>query len=62
MKRVARIGGLEDQDRWRRDDLRAMSPNRRVRILVEMQNQYTNNAARSLKRVVTIRSNGATAS
>jgi hypothetical protein len=60
MKTIFRIGSVQDQDRWRRDDIQALSPNQRVAMLLEMQNQYFDNADRPLKRVAKIRSNGAT--
>lgn len=59
MKPIVRIGKIKDQDRWRRDDLRSMSPIQRVEILEKMQDQYFGKTHRSIKPVFKIRSIGA---
>ena len=59
MKHRVRIGTVQDQDTWRRDDIRALSPNQRVDMLLAMQSQYFNNAPRPLTRVASIKSNNA---
>ena len=40
MKKVVRIGKIEDQDKFRRDDIRKMSPNARVSMLINMQRKF----------------------
>ena len=40
MKKVVRIGKIEDQDKFRRDDIREMSPNARVSMLIKMQRKF----------------------
>ena len=40
MKHIVRIGKIKDQDRWRRDDLRACTPNERVEMLLQLQADY----------------------
>ena len=40
MKKIVRIGKIEDQDKFRRDDIRDMSPNARVSMLIKMQRQF----------------------
>ena len=47
MKKIVRIGKIEDQDEFRRDDIRKMSPNARVSMLIEMQRKFFNWAANS---------------
>ena len=37
MNHTVRIGKVEDQDRWRRDDLRACTPDDRVEMLLKLQ-------------------------
>jgi len=56
MKKKVRIGTVQDQDRWMRADIRALSPNQRVEMVLKMQSQYFNNAPRALKRVARIKS------
>jgi hypothetical protein len=58
MKKIVRIGTIEEQDRWRRDDLRAMSPTQRVSLLLQLQNQFYGNKERRLQRVARIKRNG----
>lgn len=60
MKPTVRIGTINEQDQWRRDDCRALSPNQRVDMLLQMQDQYFDKAPRHIKHVVQVRSNGAT--
>ncbi len=59
MKKKVRIGTVQNQDRWRRDDIQALSPNQRVDMLLKMQNQYFDSAPRPLKRVASIKRNDA---
>ena len=40
MEKVVRIGKLADQDNHRRDDIRELSPNERVQMILEMQSRY----------------------
>lgn len=55
MKRTVRIGRVSDQDRWRRDDLRAMVPNQRVALLRRQQKQFFGTDSRVLQRIVRIK-------
>jgi len=56
MKKIIRIGKLEDQDDFRRDDIRKMSPNSRVNMVLEMQSQFFNwNLNPKIERIVTIK-------
>ncbi len=36
MKKIVRIGKIENQDNLRRDDIRKMSPNNRVDMMLKM--------------------------
>lgn len=40
MKKVVRIGKIEDQDEFRREDIRNMTPNARVSMLLKMQREF----------------------
>ena len=40
MVKIVRIGKLEDQDAIRRADVAALSPDRRVQIMLEQQARY----------------------
>jgi hypothetical protein len=40
MKKIVRIGKIEDQDKFRREDIRKMSPNARVSMLIKMQRKF----------------------
>ncbi|NOY74279.1 MAG: hypothetical protein GXP32_00615 [Kiritimatiellaeota bacterium] len=42
MKKMVRIGRVEDQDEIRREDIRKMSPNERVASLLELQRRFFN--------------------
>jgi len=55
MKRTVRIGRIEDQDRWRRADLRKCTPSERVDMVLEMQARYLANQDRTLLRVAHIK-------
>lgn len=55
MKKLVRIGTLADQDRFRREDYRRMSPNRRVEILLDMQSRFLNWDKIPMPRIATIR-------
>ena len=55
MKPLVRIGKIEDPDRWRRDDLRAMTPNQRVRMLLKMQESARENPLPPMERIVHIK-------
>jgi hypothetical protein len=50
---------ISDQDRWRREDMRCLSPNERVDLLLQMQQHYRGDQAQHIKRVATIRTNRA---
>jgi hypothetical protein len=62
MKPRVRIGTTSDQDRWRREDTRALSPDQRFDMLLRMQASFFGEACGHIRRIVKIRSNGATAS
>ncbi len=57
LKRTVRIGTIAQQDDWRRSDLRALTPNQRVAMLLQMRNQYHADASHHLKRIARIRTN-----
>ncbi|MDD5598417.1 MAG: hypothetical protein PHV82_10765 [Victivallaceae bacterium] len=40
MEKTVRIGKVEDQDNFRRDDIRNMSPDARVNMMLEMQSRF----------------------
>lgn len=40
MKKTVRIGKVEDQDEFRREDIRKMSPGARVDMVLKMQSQF----------------------
>ena len=56
MIKTVRIGKIEDQDKWRRDDLRKMTGDERVKHVLILQEIYGYNTEDELKRVVQIRS------
>lgn len=39
MKNIVRIGEVRDQDAWRREDIKRMSPNERVKLVLELQDR-----------------------
>lgn len=39
MKNIVRIGEVRDQDAWRREDIKRMSPTERVNMVLEMQDR-----------------------
>jgi hypothetical protein len=40
--KIVRIGKIEDQDEFRREDIRKMSPDQRVQMLLDMQAGFLN--------------------
>ena len=40
MLKTIRVGKIEDQDQWRRDDTRKMTGNERVDSVLELQSRY----------------------
>lgn len=56
MLKTVRIGKVEDQDQWRRDDLRKMTGNERVNHVLLLQEIYGFNTTDKIKRVAHIRS------
>ena len=40
MEKIVRIGKIEDQDTFRRNDIRNMTPDARVSMLIEMQRKF----------------------
>ena len=56
MKKIVRIGKLEDQDDFRRDDIRKMSPDKRVDMVLKMQSKYCQwDENTKIERVVSIK-------
>ncbi len=55
MKHTVRIGNVEDQDRWRRDDLRACSPDERVEMLLQLQADHFAGQDQTLVRVAHVK-------
>ena len=52
MNMKIRVGKLVDQDRWRRDDLRACTPEERVDMLLQMQSAFLGESDRTVERVI----------
>jgi len=40
MKKVVRIGKIADQDKFRREDIKNMTPDERVKMLLNMQYHF----------------------
>ena len=55
IQRIVRIGTVSDQDRFRREDVRRMSPGDRVRLVLRMQRQFLDWDRHSMQRVATVR-------
>ncbi len=55
MKKMVRIGKIEEQDYWRRDDLRARTPDERVAMLVQLQADYSVGINQPLVRVAHVK-------
>lgn len=55
MEKRVRIGKIEDQDRFRREDMLRMTPNERLQMLVDMQVAYFPEMKQKLKRVAQMR-------
>ena len=55
MKPIVRIGKIEDQNRWRREDMQKLTPDERVDLLLQLQENYFAGKDRTLVRVATIR-------
>jgi hypothetical protein len=55
MKRVVRIGRIEDQDRFRAEDCLRMSPEERVMLVFAMQRRYLGTGRARLRRVASVR-------
>jgi len=56
MKKIVRIGKIENQDEFRRDDIRKMSPNNRVDMMLKMQHQFFKwNLNPKIEIIVTVR-------
>ena len=54
MKKVVRIGRVEDQDSWRREDISKMTPNQRVEHLMDMREMFIPEEKQRLERVASI--------
>lgn len=55
MKKIVRIGKVEDQDKFRREDMRRMTPNERLAMLLDMQCAYLPEWMEPIQRVATMR-------
>lgn len=44
-----RMGTVEDQDRWRREDLLAMTPDERVMTLIRLRNRQFGAVAKPIR-------------
>jgi hypothetical protein len=55
VQKIVRIGTIADQDRFRREDVRRMSPSRRVRLVLGMQRQFLDWDRCPLQRVAAVR-------
>lgn len=55
MKPIVRIGKIEDQDRWRREDLRKCTPDERVDMLLQLQKNFFAGQDRTIVRVAHIK-------
>ena len=56
MEKVVRIGKIENQDDFRRDDIRKMSPASRVNMMLKMQYDFFKwNTNPKMERIVTIK-------
>jgi len=55
MKHIVRIGSIEDQDLWRREDLKKCTPNERVDMLLQLQENFFAGQDRTIKRIVHIK-------
>lgn len=56
MKKIIRIGKMEDQDEFRREDIRKMSPSVRVDMVLKMQSQFFKwNLNPKIERTATVR-------
>jgi len=56
MEKIVRIGKLEEQDEFRREDVRKMSPNKRVDMVLKMQRKYCQwDVNTKIERVVSIK-------
>ena len=51
MKHIVRIGSIEDQDRWRREDLKKCTPDERVDMLLQLQENFFAGQDRTIVRV-----------
>ncbi|RLG32416.1 hypothetical protein DRN80_06180 [Methanosarcinales archaeon] len=55
MKPIVRIGKIEDQDRWRREDLQKCTPDERVDMLLQLQENFFADQDRTIVRVAHIK-------
>jgi hypothetical protein len=55
IKKMVRIGKVEDQDRWRREDCARMTPNERLNALVDFRYRSFPEEMKSVKKVVAVR-------
>ena len=54
IKKRVRIGSVEQQDQWRRDDIEKLVPSERLDLLNQMRAQYTPSVLGPIKRVAKI--------
>ncbi len=55
MKPIIRIGTIQDQDRWRQEDMRNCTPDERVDILLQLQENFFAGQDRTMVRIAHIR-------
>lgn len=55
IKTTIRIGRVEDQDRWRREDCARMTPNERLNALIDFRYRSFPEEMKSVKKVVAVR-------
>ncbi len=55
IKTLVRIGKIEDQDRWRREDMQKLTPDERVDMLLQLQENYFAGQDRTMVRIAHIK-------
>jgi len=56
MKKVARIGSVADQDKWRREDVLRMTPSERVDLVFDMMEDMSGSRDIPMVRIAKVRS------
>ncbi len=49
MKRIVRVGRIKDQDRFRRDDMAALTPEARIDCLLQLRQQQFGARAKRIR-------------